>query len=134
MEVHLLGSAFKLRHINCANTVNIARADVSLIDSVKSLSVTIDSRLTFDKHVNICQASYFHIRALRHVRGSMSTDITKAVASAIVGAWLDYCNPLLYRVSAANLHKLQHVQNTWARAVAGTKKCDHITPVLQALR
>ena len=63
-ELLLLVSAVKLCHINCAKAVNIAGADVSLIDSVKSLGVTIDSRLPFDKHVNnICQASYFHIRA-----------------------------------------------------------------------
>ena len=96
--------------------------------------MTIDSRLTFNKHANnICQSSYFHIRSLRLVRGSMTTDIAKPVASAIVGARLDYCNSLLYGVSAANLYKLQRSQNTLARVVAGTKKRDHITPVLQAL-
>ena len=121
-EVLLLGSAAKLRHINCANVVNIAGADVSLVDSVKNLGVQIDSRRTFDKDVNnIWQASYCHIRALRHVRSSMSTNIAKSVASAIAGARLDYCNSLLYGVWAANLHKLQRVQNTLARVVTGTK-------------
>ena len=102
-KVLLLGSAANLCHINCANAVNIAGVDVSLVDSVKNPGVMNDSRLTFDKHVNnIGQASYFHIRILRHVRKSRSTDIAKSVASAIVGAWLDYCNSLLYGVSAAN--------------------------------
>ena len=113
--------------------MNIAKADVSLMDSVKSLGVTIDSRLTFDKHVNnICQVA-FHIRALRHVRVSMSTDIMKAVASAIVCALLDYCNSLLYGVSAASLHKLQRVQNNLARLIKGTENRDRITTVLQAI-
>ena len=41
---------------------------------------------------------------------------------------------LLYGVSAANLHKQQHVQNTLARVVTGTNKHDRISrPVLQAL-
>ena len=89
---------------------------------MKSVGVTNDSYLTFDKHVYIiCQASYFHIRALRHVRGSASTNIAKSVTSAIVGARMDYCNSLLNRMSAANLHKLQRVQNTLARVVTGTK-------------
>ena len=64
----------------------------------------------------------------------MSTDIAKYVASAIFGARLDYCNSLLYEVSAANLHKLQRVQNTVARVVTGTKNRDHTMPVLQGLR
>ena len=61
-EVLLMGSVAKLHHINCINGVNIAGADVSLVDWVKSLDVITDSRLTFGKHVNkICQASYFHV-------------------------------------------------------------------------
>ena len=53
-----LGSAATLRHINCANAVDIVSVDVSLIDLVKSLGMTIDFRLTVDKHVNNkCQAS-----------------------------------------------------------------------------
>ena len=102
---------------------NIPRADVSLLDLLKSLGVTTDSRLTFDRHVNkICQTSYLHIRALWHVRGAMSTDIAQSFARAIVGAQLDYRNSLLYGVSAANLHKLQRIQNTLARDVTRTKK------------
>ena len=125
----LLGSAAKLHHINCTNAIN-----VSLVNSMKSLGVKIDSCLTFDKHVNnICQASYFHIRVIRHIRGSMSTDIAKSVASTIVDARLDYCSLLLYGLSAANLHKPQRVQNTLAFIITGTKKCDHVILVLQAL-
>ena len=64
-EVLLLGSATKLRHRNCVNAVNIDGVDVSLVDSVKSLGVTTDFRITFNEHVNnICQASYFHILVL----------------------------------------------------------------------
>ena len=43
-KVLLVGSAAKLRHIHSANAVNIAGADVSLVDSAKSLRVTTDSR------------------------------------------------------------------------------------------
>ena len=65
--------------------------------------VTIDSRVTFDKHIdNICQASYLHIRALRHGRCSMTTDIAKSVASAIINARLHYCNSPLLEVSVTN--------------------------------
>jgi hypothetical protein len=43
---------------------------------------------------------------------------------------LDYCNSLLYGTSAANLVKLQRIQNSLARVVTGTRKYDHITPAL----
>ena len=35
--------------VDFSNAVNIAWADVSLVDSVKSFGVTIDIRLTFDQ-------------------------------------------------------------------------------------
>ena len=72
-EMLLLGSTVKLRDINCANAVNIACLSRCFSCQLGEESrVTIDFRLTFDKHVNnICQASYFHVRALRHLRGSV---------------------------------------------------------------
>ena len=70
----------------------------------------------FDKHVSeTCKASYFHIRALRHI-DLPSTEVCKTVAAAIVGSRLEYCNSLLAGTSS-NLARLQLVQNTLARVV-----------------
>ena len=52
---------------------------------------------------------------------------------AFVSSRLDYCNSLLYGISDGLLSKLQTVQNTAARVVTGTRKFDHITPVLHQL-
>ena len=91
-------------------------------------------RLSFDKQVSeTCKASYFHIRALRHIRSSLTTEAAKTVASAIVGSRLDYCNSLLAGTSVSNLARLQLVQNTLARVVAQKSRFDHITPVLSEL-
>ena len=87
--------------------------------------------MSFDKQVSeICKASYFHIRALRHIRSSLTTDAAKTIASAIVGSRLDYCNSLLAGTSAQNLSCLQLVQNTLARVVAQKPRYCRITPVL----
>ena len=88
--------------------------------------------MSFDKHVSeICKASYFHIRALRHIRSSLITEAAKMVAVAIVGSRLDYCNSLLAGTSASNLARPQMVQ--MARVVAQKSRYCHITPVLVAL-
>ena len=54
---------------------------------------------------------------------------------AFISSRLDYCNSLLYGVGDGLLKKLQDVQNAAARVVTvtGTKKFDHITPVLRDL-
>jgi len=44
-----------------------------------------------------------------------------------------YCNSLLYGVPTTCCKRLQSVQNTAARPVIGTRRCEHITPVLQKL-
>ena len=79
------------------------------------------------------QSSYFHIMALRRIRGSLSPEVANTVACAIVGARLDCCNSILYGTSKYNISRLQRLQNTLARVVTRTKKFDHITPVLRRL-
>ena len=74
-------------------SIYVAGSPIKLQSSIKSLGVNLDSKMSFDKHVyEVCRASYFHIRALRHIRSSLITDAAKIVASAIVGSRLDYCN------------------------------------------
>ena len=47
-----------------------------------------------------------------------TSDTAKTFAVAIVSSRLDYCNSLLQGKSAANLDRLQRVQNVLARVVA----------------
>ena len=90
--------------------------------------------MSFDKQVSeTCKASYFHIRALRHIRSSLTTEACKTIAAAIVGSRLDYCNSLLADTSLSNLACLQLVQNTLARVVTEKSRFCRITPVLSDL-
>ena len=114
--------------------ISVAGSDITFSIKLKSLGVTLDQNLSFDQHVqNTVKASNFHIRALRHIRPHLDKTVANTVACSIVTSRLDYCNSLLYNTSAANIKKLQRVQNSLARVVAGTKRRDHISPVLQEL-
>ena len=64
---------------------------------------------------------------------SLTEDTTKTLVYAFISSRLDYCNSLLYGVSDGLLMKLQAVQNAAARVVTGTRKFEHITPVLREL-
>jgi len=115
---------------------SVAVSDVRLEPSttVKSLGVVLDGKLTFDQHIaSVCRASYFHIRALRHVRESLPDNVAKTVACSIVGSRIDYCNALLVGMSDSNFKKLQRVQNTLARVLLRLSRSDHITPALMEL-
>ena len=115
-------------------SISVAGSLIKLQSSIKNLGVYLDSRMSFDRQVSeTCKASYFHIRALRHIRSSLTTEACKTIAAAIVGSRLDYCNSLLAGTSVSNLARLQLVQNTLARVVTEKPRFCHITPVLSDL-
>ena len=112
-------------------TVSVAGSPIKLQSSIKNLGVYLDSKMSFDKQVSeTCKVCFFHIRALRHIRASPTTEASKTIAAAIVDSWLDFCNSLLAGTSISNLTRLQLVQNTLARVVAQKPRFCHITPVL----
>ena len=115
-------------------TVSVAGSPIKLQTSIKNLGVYLDSKMSFDKQVSeTCKACYFHIRTLRHIRTSLTTEASKTIAAAIVGSRLDFCNSLQAGTSVSNLTLLQRVQNTHARVVAQKPRFCHITPVLSDL-
>ena len=85
-------------------------------------------------HIAVMSRSGFlQLRHLRSVRQSLTPTATKTLIHAFISSRLDYCNQLLVGVSPRLLDKLQSLQNTAARLVTGTRKLDHITPVLQEI-
>ena len=133
-ETLIVGTSACLRHEAPIASVSMAGADIKIAESVKSLGVTIDSSLNFNKHVDgICRSSGYHIRALRHIRRFIDYDSVRSIASALVGARIDYCNSILHGTSQCNIDKLQHLQNSLAHAVVGSGRTEPILPILARL-
>jgi hypothetical protein len=80
-----------------------------------------------------CRSCFFQMRQLRSVRRSLTTEAMHALVQAFIHCRLDYCNALLSGVADSQLQRLQSVQNAAARVVSGTRRYDHISPVLEAL-
>jgi len=47
--------------------------------------------------------------------------MVRTVASVLVNSRFDYANSVLFGTSAANISRLQHVQNALARVITYTK-------------
>ena len=93
----------------------------------------MDKCLTFDSQVQaMCKAIHYHARSLRHIRRSLPDPLAKSIASSVV-ARLDCCNSFLIGTSDATFQRLQLAQNAVARGVSGTRKYEHIRPVLCSL-
>ena len=59
----------------------------------------------------------FHLRALPHIRSSLTSDGANTMACSSIGSRLDYCNSLLVGNSEHNLDSIQPVQSKAARIV-----------------
>ena len=135
-ESALLDTATRIGSLRDVGSVNVAGTLITLSHSIKSLGLVIDENLKFDSHVSaVCKSYFVHMRALRHLRPMISTNMATMVACAIVSSRLDYCNSVLAGISDAKLKKLERVQYSLARVVTGMRvySRDHMMPVLAKL-
>ena len=76
------------------------------------LGVTLDHRLTVDKHMNeVCQSAFEHC--------DITIPLSKTMDRALIQLRLDYTNSLLFDTSKHNIHRLQQLQNLLARVALG---------------
>lgn len=128
-----LGSKHQLDKVGTCN-IPVMTTSVSTVVTARDLGVVIDSNLTMSAHISaVCRSAYCQLRQLRLVARSLSVDARTALIQAFITSRLDYCNSLLYGVADDQLRRLQAVQNAAARLITGTRRRDHITPVLQRL-
>ena len=133
-EALAVGTSVQLKKTNRTDPVSVAGAMIAPSSTVKIIGVTLDSALNFDQHVSdVCRACNFHLRALRHIRSSLTTDAAATLACSIVGSRLDYCNGILLGASDYNLNRLQRVQNNLARVVCGVPSRSSAIPLLHRL-
>ena len=103
--------------------------------SAKNLGVTMDCSLTYDEHVtqvtSKCIGSLCQINRVKYLfdRRTLITIINSLVFSKLL-----YCSSVLANTTKKNIELLQTVQNFAARIVSGTRKLDHVTPILKQLQ
>jgi hypothetical protein len=132
-QVIWIGSRQQLAKVDIKE-LQLLSANVQFSTTVSNLGVHLDGQLTMKDQVTaLCRSCFFQLRQLRLIRSSLTMDAAKTLAQSFVGGRLDYCNSLLYGISDNLLRRVQSVQNAAARFITGTRKYDHITPVLRDL-
>ncbi len=100
----------------------------------RNLGVIFDSTFKFEKQISsVVKASFFELRLLAKVKPYLPRKEFESVIHAFITSRLDYCNSLYVGLDQSSLQRLQLVQNAAARLLTGTKKYEHITPVLASL-
>ena len=132
-QIIWIGTRQQLAKIDISE-IQLSTALVSLSTAVTDLGVHIDSQLIMNEHVSaLCRSGFFQLRQLWAVRRSLTTEAAQTLVHAFVSSRLDYCNSLLFNIGKGLLERLQGIQNAAARLVTGSRKYDHITPVLRSL-
>jgi len=58
-----------LSQLDTSQGIDVGGTHIQFTDAVKLLRVTLDSTLSFDKHVaEVARQFHYHIRALKHIR------------------------------------------------------------------
>ena len=106
----------------------VAGVDLSVSEEMKVLGVTLDRRLTFDKHVSAVARAYnYHAQATRHVRPLLTTELAQTLACSLILSRMDYCNAVLHGAPTGTIQKLQRVQNNAARIGSFYRSQDVLT-------
>ena len=133
-EFLLLGMPSQLKKIDSSICLSFGDSLIQTSQSARNLGIIFDSNLSFTKHIDtVCRSAHYHIRDIRRIRHLIPSTALIPLANALVSSRLDYCNSLYTGISKSNLNRLQRIQNSLARAVTGTAKYEHITPVLKTL-
>ena len=114
--------------------INIGEESISPVESCRNIGVTYDETLSFDEHIrSITKTAFWHLRNIYQIRHYLDTDSLLILVHAFITSKLDFCNSLLIGLPKCLLKRLQSVQNAAARLVSGSRKYDHISPVLHQL-
>ena len=116
------------------SAITIGKSNIALASSVRDLGVMLDCHLDMRAHINqLCRSASFSLRRVGQVRRYLDTATTEKLTHALITCKLDQCNSLLYGLPDKDISKIQRIQNSAARLVTGTKRREHITPVLRNL-
>ena len=114
--------------------IEVSNSRIQPSTSARNIGVTFDHHMSMDKHVtNICKNCFFHLRKIARIKEYLSTSDIQTLVHAFITSKLDNCNSLLYGLPKFLIDRLQNVQNCAARLVTGSKKYDHITPLMKQL-
>ena len=86
---------------------------------------------SMSSHISsISRSLNYHLRNIGRIRCYIDEDTCNHALRSLVISRIDYCNSLLYGLSAKDMHKLQKVQNRAARLVFKANRREHTTRLL----
>ena len=129
-EVLLISSI--RRPMRNPDPLRVGDAVVHIVNEARNIGVVFDNHLSMDKQVSsICKRCFCQLRNLSRLKPYLSQSAMEQLVHCFISSILDFNNALLLGISESSVVRLQRIQNAAARIVTGTRKREHITPVLK---
>ena len=107
--------------------LSIGGKKIERVACMKYLGVQLDEFLTFDEHINyIHQKSSKKLGVLRRSREFLDRSTSLLLYKSLIVPYINYCDLVYMCTTAANLSKLQILQNTACRIILQVDKHTHI--------
>ena len=132
-EVIWFSSRRNLKNIP-SYSVRVLESNIYPSKSVRNLGISIDRDLTMSTQISkTIQLCFTSLRQIRSIKGCLTMDSLKTLASTLVLSRIDYGNFSLVSLLKVATQIFQSIVNTTVRLITGVIKYDHITPVLKEL-
>ena len=116
-EIIIYGTRQQLDKLNITS-INVGEVNVTCVDHVRDLGVTMTNTLNFDQHIQKkCRIAHVQLRNLWAIRKYLTQKSTESLVHGLVHSHIDFCNSLFSDIPAYQLNRLQRVQNHAARVV-----------------
>ena len=132
-EFIIFGTATSLKKVQTTH-FRVGTHIINRVDSVRNIGAIFDEQMRMEKQVGqLCKSAWLYLYKISKIQQYLTTDQVETIVHAFVITKLDLNNSLLAGLPGYIIHRLQLVQNAAAKTVAGLKKFDHVTHVLQNL-
>ncbi|CAB4041326.1 Hypothetical predicted protein [Paramuricea clavata] len=104
------------------------------VDFAKDLGLLMDSHLSYDKHIsNLVSSFLYKLCQINRVKNNFDKGTLTMIITSLVISKLLSCSTVWSNTTCTNIKKLQSIQNFACKIITGSKKYDHVSPLLQNL-
>ena len=130
----MLGTRQLMNRLPAVPSLSFLGKTLTPVSSAKDLGLTLDSHLSYDDHISkLASSCLSKLIQINRVRNSFDQATLLKIMSALVFSKIFYCSTVWSNTTNKNIKKLQLLQNFACKIVTGTRKYDHVSPLLRQL-
>ncbi len=131
-KVMLIGTQARVKSQQLKIIVDGEKLDQ--VDHYKYVGVTIDSHLSWDKHLDkVVAKAKFKLMLMRKNKAYINQDLLKLMYTGLIRPNLEYCGALFTKLTKKQTQKLEVLQNDAMRVILGKGRRDSATEMRENL-